>query len=221
MRTRLCLIAGLASIAISACSDSATGPSDTVTSFDLALSPATVSAGAPSQGTVTVRNRTSHDVEIQLSSSDAVASVPLSIVVPSGAASASFMVTTRLVAADTVARITATSGSTKQGAVLQVMSPVARPATLDGLLLDASTVRGGQTVEATVRLTGAAPAGGLSVRIGSSNAAAMVPASVTVPQSALTVAFTVSTRPVDLETRLEITAAFSDQTRTVSLRVTP
>ena len=220
MRRRLVLFPSLAAMAvILACGDTPTGPS---TAFELTLSPSIIPAGATGQGIVTLRTRSAHDFQIQLSSSDAVASVPGSLVVPAGTASAAFSVTTRLVAADTVARITATAGTSSQAATLQVLSPVARPATLDGLELDATTVRGGQSAQGTVRLTGAAPVpGGLTVNIRSSNVAAIVPATVIVPGGTVTATFTIATRPVTLETQLEITAAYLDQTRTVPLRVTP
>jgi hypothetical protein len=200
------------------CDDTFTAPSDL---FQLALSPSRVAAGAASAGTITLRNRMRQDVRVNLSSSDAVASVPTSILVPAGTAVAEFTVRTRLVAADTVARITANAGETKEEVALQVVAPVARPATLDSLELEATRLRGSQSVQGTVRLTAAAPAGGLFVTIGSSNAAAVVPATVLIPPGAISAAFTISTWPVSLETQLEITAAYSDQTRTVRLRVTP
>src|SRR5204862_1662974 len=97
-----------------------------------------------------------------LSSSDAVAVVPASLVLPAGATTTSFTVTTRVVAADTMAMITATVGDEKHDAALQVRSPVARPPTLDLLELEASVGRGGQNTQGIVRLTAVAPAGGLS-----------------------------------------------------------
>jgi hypothetical protein len=220
MRTRFpALMFFLGMTFVLGCDDTPTAP--TAGSFVLILSPTTVTAGAASHGTVTMRSRSSHPFEIHLSSSDAVASVPSSIVIPSGSTSAAFDVTTRLVAADTMATISATAGNARQEVALQVVGPVARPATLDGLEVDATTVRGGQSAQGTVRLTGVAPAGGLSISIRSSNAAALVPATVTVPPGALTAAFTISTRPVTLETQLEITAFYSDQTRTVPLQLMP
>jgi hypothetical protein len=214
------LICGLATmVLLPGCGDGPTAPS--ATAFELTLSPATVPAGATSEGTVTLSERMPLAVHINLSSSDGVASVPSTIVVPSGAKRAAFTVMTRLVAADTVARIMATDGNTRQEFPLQVIAPVARPVTLGELELDAAIVRGGQTAQGTVRLTGAAPAGGLSVSVRSSNSAALVPATVIVQSGALTATFTISTRPVSLDTQLEITAAYSDQTRTVPLRVTP
>jgi len=185
------------------------------------LTPATVAAGASSQGTVTLTAPTLSALRIDLTSSDAVAVVPASVVLPAGDTTTSFTVTTRLVAADTMAMITATVGDERHDAALQVRSPVARPPTLDFLELDASVVSGGQNAQGTVRLTGAAPAGGLSVSVRSSNAAGIVPGTVAIQAGALNATFVITTRPVTIDTQFEITASYSDQTRTVPLRVTP
>src|ERR1041385_5901781 len=148
MRVRIRLSIGclLAMVLLAGCGDSPTSPS---AAFDLTLAPTTVAAGGAIQGTVPLRSPAAHDYYVQLSSSDGVASVPASIVVPAGSASAAFTVTTRLVAADTVAKITAVAGETRQDASLQVLSPVARPATLDALELDTTVVRGGQSLQGT------------------------------------------------------------------------
>jgi hypothetical protein len=170
---------------------------------------------------VTLSGPTPDDLHINLTSSDAVASVPLSILVPARTFGAEFTVTTRLVAADTIARITATGAGMKDQVALQVVASIARPATLATVELEATSVRGGQDLHGTVRLTGAAPSGGLSVRLQSSNAAAVVPGAVLIQPGAMIAAFTVWTQPVSLDTHLEITAVYSDQTRTVPLRVVP
>jgi len=151
-----------------ACAATPVAPSEL---FEFTLSPSTVAAGATSVGTISVRAGTHQLVRIDLSSSDAVASVPSSILVAPGTRSA-FSVRTQVVAANTTARITATAGDVKQEIALQVVAPVARPATLDALMLEAASVRGGQDLHGTVGLTAPAPTGGLSVTIRSSNAAA-------------------------------------------------
>jgi len=220
MRTRFAfaLVSTFAAIVLLlACAGTPTTPSE---SFEFALSPSTVAAGATSVGTITVRGGTHQLVRIDLWSSDAVASVPPSILVPPGV-SATFSVRTRVVAADTIARITAAVGDVKQEIALQVLAEVARPPTLDMLKLEAASVRGGQDLQGTVGLTAVAPPGGLSVTIKSSNAAAVVPAPVLIQPGELNAGFIVSTRPVVLDTHLEITASYSDQIRTVPLRVTP
>ena len=217
MRTCCLLMAVLVAL-LPACGGTPTSPSAT---FELSLSPATVPAGTASVGTITLHKRTAHAFQIALSSSDAVASVPSTIGVPAGSATAAFTVLTRLVAADTTTRIAAVAGSTREEVALQVIAPVARPATLDALEVDATTVHGGQSAQATVRLTGAAPAGGIVVTVRSSNSSAVVPGTVAVQAGALTASFAISTRPVTLDTQLEITASYSDQTRTVPLRLIP
>ena len=202
-----------------ACGGTPTSPNPLV--FELTVSPPAVAAGATSVGTVTLRGRTGQPVRIDLSSSDGAASVPSSILVSAGTGVAVFPVRTRLVAADTVARISASSAGTTQEVAIQVVAPIARPATLASMELDGTTVLGGQDMQGTVRLTAAAPAGGLSITLRSSNAAAVVPATVLIPFGATSAGFPLSTRPVTLETHLEITATYSDQIRTVPLRVIP
>jgi hypothetical protein len=131
MRSRLVrvMLPTLATMALlPACGDTPTSPSSV--GFELAVSPPTVAAGATSVGTVTLRDRTGQSVRINLSSSDAVASVPSSILVPARTGVAVFPVRTRLVAADTVARISASAAGTTQEVALQVVAPIARPATL-------------------------------------------------------------------------------------------
>ncbi len=225
MRGRLVLIFSYAALTlvISGCNGATlTSPTTaSTTAFQLSLTPTTVQAGASSEGTVVLSSPALNAVQITLSSSDAVASVPPSVTVPLGTSSTTFKVTTRLVAADTTAKITASVGGVKQELTLRVISPVARPATLDTLDLDPSVVRAGQTAQGTVRLTGAAPQPGLSVNVRSSNSAAIVPATVTIQGGALGATFTIATRPVNLDTQFEITASYLDQTRTVPFRVTP
>jgi len=215
MRTRF---AWLGLSLLLGCNDTPTSPS---AHFELALSPSAVVAGAASVGTVTLRGRAVQAIRINLSSSDAVASVPPSVLVPAATGTVEFTVKTRLVAADTVARISAQADGTTQEVALQVVAPIARPATLDRLALDAVVVRGGQDLQGTVWLTAAAPAGGLAVKLRSSNAVATVAATLLIPAGATSEAFTLGTRRVTLETQLEITATYSDQIKTVPLRVIP
>jgi hypothetical protein len=72
-----------------------------------------------------------------------------------------------------------------------------------------------------VTLTSAAPAGGLAVTLASSNAAATVPASVTVVQGATSVTFAIATSTVTASTPVTITASAGGVTRTATLTLTP
>jgi hypothetical protein len=113
------------------------------------------------------------------------------------------------------------AGAEKREAVLHVQAPVPRPPTLQALEVQPSTLKGGQAAHGTVRLSGPALAGGASVTIRSSNTSATVPASVFIPAGAAAAAFTVTTRPVSLETNFDVTANLGDQVYSVAIRLTP
>lgn len=212
----------LIAICVVACDETPTTPSAQPGALSqLSLMPATVMAGAPSEGTVTLSGRAPRNgIEVRLSSSDGVAVVPASIIVPAGTVTGTFTVTTRVVAADTTATISALVGGEKRETALRVMAPIARPPTLQALEVEPSIFRGGQNAQGTVRLTGSALAA-MAVTVRTSNALATVPNSVTVSAGASTATFTVTTRPVTLDTVFDITASLADQTRAVQIRLTP
>jgi N-acetylneuraminic acid mutarotase len=82
--------------------------------------------------------------------------------------------------------------------------------TLASLQLNPTNVIGGQTSQATLTLSSVAPAGGTVVMLSSSNGAASVPASVTVPEGANSASFTVSTNPVPSATSVTIGASYNN-----------
>jgi N-acetylneuraminic acid mutarotase len=82
--------------------------------------------------------------------------------------------------------------------------------TLGSLQLNPTNVIGGQTSQATLTLSGPAPAGGALVTLSSSNAAASVPASITVPEGASSASFTVTTNPVSYATSVTIAASYNN-----------
>jgi N-acetylneuraminic acid mutarotase len=82
--------------------------------------------------------------------------------------------------------------------------------TLAALQLNPTTVMGGQTSQATLTLSGPAPSGGAVVMLSSSNSAASVPASVTVPEGAISANFTVSTTSVASATSVTIGASYNN-----------
>jgi hypothetical protein len=207
---------------LGACGGSPTTPSTPVTILQLSLTPSTVLAGATSEGTATLSGPApAGGLEVRLSSSDGVAAVPPSIIVPGGSSSVTFNVRTRLVAADTIATISGVAGGGLREAALRVTTPVAGPPSLQALEVEPSVFRGGQNSQGTVRLTGAAPAAGMVIILRSSNPVAIVPNSVTVPAGAISATFIVTTRAVSLDTQFEITASFGDQTRTVPIHLAP
>jgi hypothetical protein len=95
-------------------------PNPTVSS--LSLAPATVTGGNPSTGTVVLSAAApAGGALVTLTSSHpSVAAVPASVTVPAGATSASFSVTTAVVATDTIPTITAVYNDTGRTAELRV-----------------------------------------------------------------------------------------------------
>ena len=101
--------------------------------------------------------------------------------------------------------------------------PPAAPSTkLAEIGLTETTVQGGETVKGTVTLTGAAPAGGASVSLASSDqGVATVPTSVLVPAGAGNAEFEVSTKSLGSPMTVSISASYAGATRTIDLTVTP
>src|SRR5262249_48971721 len=130
-------------------------------------------------GTITLASAPVVDTVITLmSSNSAAATVPPSITVPAGQTSAPFSITTSPVVAGTTATITATFNQYSASALLTVLDPQ-----LSSVAISPNQITGGTTGTGTVTLTGAA-ATNLVVSLSSNNAAATVPATVTIPTGA-------------------------------------
>ena len=99
--------------------------------------------------------------------------------------------------------------------------PPPPPASLSALGVSPTSVTGGTNAAGTVSLTSAAPTGGLLVALSSGNAAAGVPASVTVPAGATSAGFTVTTTSVAASTPVTLTASLAGISRTTTLTVAP
>ncbi len=94
-------------------------------------------------------------------------------------------------------------------------------APVSSLALSTSTVTGGNSATATVRLSEAAPAGGTVVAVTDDSAAVSVPANVTVAAGATSSNFTVGTVSVSLATTATISATAEGVSRTAVLTVNP
>jgi hypothetical protein len=88
-------------------------------------------------------------------------------------------------------------------------APPGPPLPVASVTLNPSTVGGGNSSAGMVTLSGAAPSGGESVTLSSSNAAAQVPASVSVASGATSATFTVTTSSVSSQTSATISASAS------------
>jgi hypothetical protein len=192
---------------------------------NVTLSPTTVNGGASSTGTATLQGAApSGGAVVQLFSSNAKATVPASVTVPAGAASATFPIATTSVTADTAVTISGLlrlSASTSLTVKAAAAPPPAASA-LSAITLNPTSVVGGSAAQGTATLTSAAPAGGAVVALSSSNTTvATVPASVTVAAGATSATFSVTTKAVSVSTAVTITGAFGGATKTATLTVTP
>lgn len=184
----------------------------------LTLEPSTVKAGTTAAGIVTLDGPApTGGFSVGLSSTDAsVASVPTSVVVPEGARSATFTITTGNVTQTTLATVTATAGAISKNQTLAVA-----PVVLIGLSLNPATVVGGKTATGTVTIDSPAPVGGIVVAVSSSAPKiASVPATVTIPAGATSASFLVTTTRVRRSTSVVISGAYNSIGATATLTVT-
>jgi thermitase len=92
-------------------------------------------------------------------------------------------------------------------------------ANLTSLTLTPKSLTGGATSTGKVLLSAPAPAEGAVVLLSSADAAAAVPASVTVPAGATTATFPVTTTPVTASRSVTLSANYNNVTRTASLSI--
>jgi hypothetical protein len=182
----------------------------------LTVRPVSVPGGTSSNGTVTLSSAAPvGGVTVALSSDSSKAGVPATVTIVEGATSAQFTVTTVGVAAPVSAVITGTLNGISATDTLTVTAP-----TVVSVTLDPTTVPGGRTSTGTVNIGYASPAGGVVVSLTSSNAAASVPASVTVAEGATKATFTVSTVAVSVNASATITATSNGTSANADLTVT-
>ena len=157
---------------------------------------------------------------VSLSSSDpATAQVPPSIQVGAGNSANSFTISTSAsVTSFQSVQITAQSGAGIKSQWISVY-PNPNSVVLSSITPSVSGTTGGNSIPATLFLSGNAPAGGAQVTLSSSNtAAAQVPASVTVPGGQGWVNFTITTSPVSADTAVTITGNYgATQTATITV----
>ena len=212
---------------------------------NVTLNPSSVTGGVtPVIGTVTL-NQTAPPGGVLVTfnnSNPSVAAVPPSVVVQSGASSATFVIQTypvaqnpNVVTAPPFADISAQMGSSApRSAKLTVV-----PATLTSVTLNPTSVPGGTQVTGQVAISGPAPAGGLTIGLSSSAATSSPPPrpdlsairetapttvaqQVTIAPGATTAVFTITTRPVSTSTPVTISATYGAfNTKTATLTILP
>jgi probable HAF family extracellular repeat protein len=186
----------------------------------LRLDPTTVVPGTSSTGTVTLTTAAPEGgAVIALSSSNtAIATAPAAVIVPAGATSAMFTVSTNSASTSTSVTLSTTYAGFTASAVLTVIPET----TLSAVRLNLASVQGGSPSIGTVTLSAAAPTGGAAIGLASSDAAvAATPASVTVAAGVTSATFTISTTPVTASTAVTISGTYGGLARSAVLTVTP
>jgi hypothetical protein len=136
--------------------------------------------------------------------------------VPQGATSKTFAITTKVVSAITPVTITAAIGSTTTKTTLTVTP------TLSSLSILPTSVVGNSNATATVTLTGPAPTGGAAIVFKSNlPAIATVASPSTVTAGAKTFGFTLTTATVTKNVLVTITASYGGVTKTATITVEP
>ena len=181
------------------------------------FTPTAVLGGKPATGTLTLTGLApAGGLTVQLSSDNAAATVPATVLVPAGKNVATFVVTTKAVTGRTPANISASANGTTVSQQLAVQA-----LTVQSVVLKPVTVVGGTPSIGAVTLNGVAPAGGLQVDLTSSVNGVTVPAKVFVPAGKNIVTFTAATEPVGSNVEATLTARANGDQATATLLVTP
>lgn len=189
--------------------------------------PSTVVGGASTEIRITLTPGAvapSNGFSFSVSSSNSnVLQVPANVFMPAGTSSVRFIATTRNVTSTQNITIRIRNNQLGRRNLTVTVTPAAptpAPLSLASLTLASSSVVGGNSVQGTVRLSAAAPSATV-VNLASSNAAASVPASVTVAAGATSASFTVGTTAVTATTSAIISGTFNGVTRSATLTINP
>jgi trimeric autotransporter adhesin len=155
---------------------------------------------------------------VPLTNTNASAAVPASVIVPAGANSATFDVTTSPVTTNVAGTVTASYGGRSQALAFNV-----RPIRAASLTLSPNPVQGGATAAGTIVLECPAQPGAIVVSLTSSDPAVAQPvvSNVTIPAGATSATFAVPTAPVTSTTDVSISAWVFGVRRSAILRVSP
>jgi hypothetical protein len=187
-----------------------------VTPAAVVLNPASLTGGATAAGTVRLSEPApTNGVLVALSSDNPLATIPAAVNIAAGNSSATFTVTTAAVTSGASATITASYNGVTRTAALNIAPPV----TLSSVALNPVSVTAGQVSTGTIRLSNAAPVGGVVVSLVSNTVSATVPASVNVPAGSLSATFTVTTAAVTSGSSATITASYNGVSKTAGLAI--
>lgn len=183
--------------------------------ISVAVSPNPVVGGNSATGIVTLNGPAgAGGINVALSVNGSGVTVPTSVLIPGGASSTTFGISTKSVTTTTSFTISATQGASTQTSVLTVTAPA-----IVGVSLSPSAVAGGSSSIGTVTLNGAAPVGGVTITLGSNSQSATVPTSALIPAGAVSTSFTISTSTVASNVSVSISATLGSSTVSTTLTI--
>jgi hypothetical protein len=187
----------------------------------VSASPNQVVGGNGATGTVTLTAPApTGGATISLGSASSAVGVPASVSVAQGATSATFAIFTSVVTSTTSTTLSASYAGVTKTTTFTV-TPAAIAPSLATLTLNRSSIVGGTSTAGTVTLTSAAPGGGATVTLTSSDGQlATVPPSVVVAPGATAASFTVSTVAVKKNAAVSITANYAGVTKSAAIKIT-
>lgn len=196
------------------------------TNFDLAApliqsvtaSPQVQYGGLAGTGTVTLTGPapTGGKVVSLTSSNTSRVTVPASINVPAGQASASFAITRIPTLVNASSVISATTGAVTKTVFVAVNAPIFLTATLGQ-----TTLKGGQSTTMTLTINAPAPSGYTVTLVSGAPSLVTLPSSFAIPQNATTVNVPVSTSAVTSTIAITLVAYRGPYVRVMSLTLTP
>jgi len=155
---------------------------------NLACSPSTLNSGAISTCMVTLnQSAPSGGAAVALTNANTTAiSIPASVIVATGASTATFQATAARLTTPQSATVTATLGTSSASASISVTAPVL----LISLVCTPTTIASGTASTCSITLNQPSPSGGTAVALTNTNSSALLaPAKVTVASGASTAAF--------------------------------
>ena len=183
----------------------------------IGVTPGRIMAGDKGSATVTLAGPAKPGgTVVALESSKAALTVPASVTVPAGASSVTFPVATDAASADCLVTLTASFAG-----VTRTCQVTVKARALYAVRLTPATVTGGSVATGTVVLNAPALPGGAVVTLISSDPAAEVPATVTVPAGAVTATFSVAAKTVAASTTLSVTGSCGGVSKAAILTVVP
>jgi hypothetical protein len=198
---------------------------DSFETASVAIRPSIVAGSNDATGTITLSTPAPVNLAVNLSSSDPTLAQPVdghgnsisSVTVPAGSLTTTFSIATAPVTDRAPAYITATLNYVSSSAKLTV-----RPIGVKSLVLQPSTIKGGNTVTGTVTLEGAAAPGDITVTFTSTDPAVVpTPASLVIRAGQKSATFTVTTTAVTANTTVTLSATANNVPGSAKLVVMP